>query len=295
MITLDTERGPQEVDWEYIETHLNFAKDLDPSKHQLEKIIGRYHVKEKVRCGLSNCHTPHGRGYVVLTSDGFSTNIGKDCGKHYFGAEFTEMHKQFDRKMTDTINRNALHAFVAQKLDAVEASLTDLFDRANGARWVVQQIGKLKAGPAEIASRISTMTKQRSGTLAIQRKATKREMEAREATGNAGDEYIEETVAVIAGIQAMYPENDLRALLVKSMREKLESFKSQNIGEMESKALKDWVQWVNEIDRTLSAAEASVRFGNELFTKSNLEPLFSLLKQQEDIAIWKAFLNSLPK
>ncbi len=79
---------------------------MNSSEHQLEAIIGRYSFLDKIKCGLSNCHTPHGRGYIVTTKAGLQTNIGKDCGKTYFGVDFETLPKKFDRDMTAAESRS---------------------------------------------------------------------------------------------------------------------------------------------------------------------------------------------
>jgi phage-related tail protein len=41
--------------------------------------------------------------YVVATTHGIETNIGKDRGKMYFGVNFETMSKQFDRDIYGTL------------------------------------------------------------------------------------------------------------------------------------------------------------------------------------------------
>lgn len=78
MITLNTDKGLIRIEaWEDVESRPGFVKNLDPTKHELASIIGRYILKEPIRCGLSNCHTPHAKGYIVTTKEGHETNIGK--------------------------------------------------------------------------------------------------------------------------------------------------------------------------------------------------------------------------
>jgi hypothetical protein len=47
--------------------------------------------------------------YVVATTHGIETNIGKDRGKTYFGVNFETMSKQFDRD----IREKALSIYVS--------------------------------------------------------------------------------------------------------------------------------------------------------------------------------------
>jgi hypothetical protein len=133
MITLNSDRGLVRVeDWEDICTRPGFTGNLNPAKHQLASIIGRYVFGFVIRCGLSNCHTPHTRGYIVTTKDGLETNIGKDCGKVYFGVDFEEQARQFDRDMTDQENRELLWNFTF-KIDEFDERVRALRAGARGA------------------------------------------------------------------------------------------------------------------------------------------------------------------
>lgn len=81
MIAINTAKGPFKVEsWEDVLERPGFTLDLDPNLHKLDSVIGRYVFGDMVRCGLSNCHTPHTRGYIVATKSGRETNIGTDCG-----------------------------------------------------------------------------------------------------------------------------------------------------------------------------------------------------------------------
>ena len=89
MIVLNTGKELVRLEsWADIEGRPGYSDNLDPSQHKLSAILGQYAFSAQIRCGLSNCHTPHHRGYLVVTQSGRETNIGKDCGKTYFGVDF---------------------------------------------------------------------------------------------------------------------------------------------------------------------------------------------------------------
>jgi len=112
VITLSKDNGFVKVErWEDIESLPGFVSNLNPSEHKLKAIIGRYIFKDYIQCGLSNCHTPHGKGYIATTMDGLSINIGKDCGKKYFGVDFETLSNKFDRDYTEAENRERLWSF----------------------------------------------------------------------------------------------------------------------------------------------------------------------------------------
>lgn len=82
-------------DWQEISSRKNYSPDLNIKDRSLEKIIGYYELPEKLKCGLSSCHTPHFKGYLVQTGDGSETNIGNACGKKYFDVVFEQMSVDF--------------------------------------------------------------------------------------------------------------------------------------------------------------------------------------------------------
>ena len=136
MITLNTDNGLVRVErWEDIETLPGYVNDLNPSQHKLKTIRGRYLFKDYIKCGLSNCHTPHGKGYIATTTDGLTTNIGKDCGKKDFGVDFETLSDQFDRDVTAAENRDRLGSFSFQ-LEEFEDRIRQLREGQSGADWV---------------------------------------------------------------------------------------------------------------------------------------------------------------
>lgn len=299
MITLNSEQGWISVEnWEDIKSLPGFVPDLNPSDHKLDSIIGRYLFKDKIRCGLSNCHTLHAKGYIVTTKKGPSTNIGKDCGKSYFGVDFETMQKKFDRDMTESENRNRLFSFSLQ-IDELERVLSVLRQKPRGADWVYKKIRALvsdsKSCPDEVGRRISGMLKNGTNTLTIEREATSSEVDALEAMQGRKlrPHVISEPVADIAGLQALYPENDLKALLVLDLEVNLREFKEKDIDSLTYAELNHWTKWANSVDNTLERATNAVAHGNNLLTQSNLEPFSRVLVKHEDHSLFRAYLRGL--
>src|SRR5579871_2045899 len=115
MITLTTETGLVRIeDWNDVLQRPGFTPNIDPDTVALKAIIGSYAFKTFIPCGLSSCHTPHGRGYLVQAVDGRLTNIGKDCGKKYFSVDFEQMVKIYDRDLRAKERREVLVAFQHQ-------------------------------------------------------------------------------------------------------------------------------------------------------------------------------------
>lgn len=300
MITLNTNKGLVKIEsWNEIESRPGFVKDLNPADHKLDSIIGRYIFKEKIRCGLSNCHTPHAKGYIVTTADGHETNIGKDCGKREFGVDFDTLSNKFDRDITQAENRERLWSFSFQ-LEELENRIAELRRSKNGADWVHKHTHSLlnnnRGCPDEVVRRITSMIKSRSNIISTQREATKQEIEDREAIENRTlprPHYIDVPIAEVAGVDALYPENDLRNLLVKDLETNIKQFREKDIDSLTYEELNYWVKWVGTVEITLERAKSAVESGKRLLSPSNLSPFVKVLTKQGDINSFGDFLKGL--
>lgn len=300
MITLNTEQGLINVEnWEDIESRPGFVTDLNPANHKLEGIIGRYLFKEKIRCGLSNCRTPHAKGYIVTTKDGLSTNIGIDCGRKYFSVDFDNFSKIFERDVTEKENRVRLFSFSFQ-IEELERTISDLRKKEHGADWVYKKTRPLisagKDCPEVIVRRISAMLKNGTNILSVQREATVKEIEVVEAAQNRKVQrphFVDDPIAEIAGIQALYSENDLKKLLVLDLEENLQAFKGKDIDTLSYEELRQWTKWVNSVENTLEKATISVALGNTLLSQSNLELFSQILTKNEEKNLFRQYLKAL--
>jgi hypothetical protein len=244
LITLNSERGLVQIEnWADIEMRPGFIKDLDPSEHKLKAIIGRYVFAEKIRCGLSNCHTPHAKGYIVVTEDGHETNIGKDCGKTYFGVDFEILSANFDRDLTAAQNREALATF-SFHLEELEARVQRLRNSAHGADWVYKSARPLLViglgCPEEVVRRLATMIKSKSNEVTTERQATEEEvhqMEVQEARTVRRPHFVTESIGHLAGTEALYPENDLRQLLILDLETHIREFRDLEIENLRPETL----------------------------------------------------------
>ncbi len=279
MITLNIDHGFRQVTgWEDIEAMPGFQRNLDPSQHKLESIVGRYAFPAYVQCGLSNCHTPHGKGYIAKTVDGALTNIGKDCGKKYFGVDFETLSATFERNLKETEQRERLNSFSLQ-IEGILARVTELREGDNGARWIHKMIEHLKSPrdvPEPIVRQVEVMVKGRTNQLIERRLATKAEREAMAATGQREAYIIDEIIAEVAGVEALYPENDLRMLLVFTIEEPLRQLDKLDIGSLTPAELRKWVKIVDGIEPALERAGQAIVEGRKLLTAENLEPLLRI-------------------
>ena len=282
--------------WDAIESRPGFVTNLDPSLHKLASIIGRYLLRDKIPCGLSNCRTPHAKGYIVVTKDGCETNIGKDCGKTYFGVDFETLSRKFDRDITMKENREKLWSF-SFNMDEV-VSKVEL--RASGADQVYLSTRPLvtpsKGCPVEVIRRIGEMIKTRTNVLSEARQATAQEIEdqeAREGRRLSGPQYREIRIAEIDGLSTLYPENNLRDILVLDLEAKLQRFRETDLDTLTPEELKQWVKWISTVEPSIERAEAIIGAGRRLLKKENLRPFLTILTDEHDVTQFREYLNAI--
>jgi hypothetical protein len=300
VIVLNTAKELVKVEaWAEIEVRPGFTTDLDPRAHTLDAIIGRYVFSDRIRCGLSNCHTPHAKGYIVATKDGHETNIGKDCGRTYFGVDFEALSRKFDQDITEKENREKLWSF-SFRLDELKEQIDDLRSQDRGGNWVYRLTRPLlEAGrgcPPEIVRRLGTMVKTRLPLLTAEREATAQEIENLEAIQGRRlprPHYVEEPFAEVAGLEALYPENDLRDLLVLELGERIKKFEEESIDALSYESLRKWAKWIGTIDATIDKASASIASGRRLLSPENLEPFAHILRDPDAVTQFRTYIRAL--
>lgn len=303
MITINGEKELIRVEnWEDIESRPGFDGRLNPVDHELDAIIGSYVFAEKIPCGLSSCRTLHGRGYLVATKDGRLTNIGKDCGRVYFGVDFETMSRQFDKDIAAKENRERLWSF-SFKTDEIARSIARIRKGENGARgadWVHKMSRPLltmnQGCPDAAVWRVRELLKTGSNDVLMQREATKEEAERADALAGRRlprPHYIEESAGRVAHLDALLTENDLREILVIDLDTNLKAFSDLDIDALSHAKLNQWAKWIGTVDLQLDKATASVQAGLALLAVDNLAPLSALLTKREDISMFRRYLAGL--
>lgn len=298
MITISTNKGLTKIeDWDDIISRPGFAASLNPAEHKLDSVIGRYSFADQIRCGLSNCHKPHNKGYIVATVLGIETNIGKDCGKTYFGIDFELMSKQFDRDITEQENRELLWSF-SHQVGELETNISRIRGGGRGADWVYKHSQSLvnTKVPQEISKTMSGLAKSRSNVLYTERLATEQEVEDIETLQQKKLErphYLQKPSAELAGIEALYPENDLRALLIINLEQNIKIFKTFDIDQLTYEQLVYWKKWTATVAGILEKAALAVEAGRLLLTPKNLSPLLEILKTGVLREQFRSFMDSI--
>jgi hypothetical protein len=203
-------------------------------------IIGGYRFKKLnwVRCGIANCKTTHGRGFVVRSAEGLETNIGHCCGLTFFGAQWKEMLERFETRHKEEVLQDVL-ARVLEKRDTTLKQAEAALGSIDTAAGVVAKITSTldRYGPVKRAFEVC---RKERGSLVYYRTTTEDEREmlhgqtsVRESKGHIDGWHatlVDATLLarqlrfrVIVPLKEIQP-HELRALPTKALEKKLSEF-----------------------------------------------------------------------
>lgn len=283
MIVLNTTKELIKVeDWETILSRPAFTDHLNPADHKLTSIIGSYNFKDKIRCGLSNCHTPHNKGYIAVTTDGRETNMGTVCGKTHFGVEFETFSRQFDEDIQEKRDRDYLWDFHF-KLDNLKSSIDQLRSQHHGGDWAYKKLRAFLDGSrefSEVSKKVGQLIRAGSSELMTTREATEEEVRSIELGAGKSisrPHYIDQKVATLAGIAALYKENDLRDLLIIDLSEGVKAFEAFDIDVMTRAELRKFAKWAGTVESTFERSVQALEIAKQFLTDQNLKPLLTVL------------------
>ncbi len=117
---------------EAITSRPRYRETLDHAQHALKRIVGQYDFPPSLAwpCGLQSCRTSHQRGFLVETTDGYETNIGRICGKNHFGAEaWDRTHSEYKKNRDDQERAQWLEGMLKEKdslLSKIETLVRDI-------------------------------------------------------------------------------------------------------------------------------------------------------------------------
>ncbi len=297
MITLKKERSYVKVNtWDEI-TELNgFRHKLNHKEHQLDEIIGRYIFSEKTSCGLTNCNTPHNKGYIVSTKDGLITNIGKDCGKTYFDVDFHKMAKTFDAAVAEHNHRSNVLDFLFH-IEHRKEEISSLRKTHLGADWLNATKKTLTKTnsliPPAITVAIQRMIRSRNPSIIKPRLATNKEIDIIRASGSPlkTPHYIDEQIGSFRGSESLYKENDIRELLILDLQQNLAALEKLDIKILSQTDLKRWSTWCNDYQQKYQRACEIIENGKNLVVTENLVQFLPLVEDQREQKLFKSFAS----
>ncbi|CAM3462838.1 hypothetical protein PSGL111025_02890 [Psychrobacter glaciei] len=242
-------------DWQDIFTMNNYTDSLDPTKEKLKRVINKYTLPTKGKCGLSNCGTAHNNGYIVETDTGKLTNVGHICGKNHFGVSFQTLEKNFNREYRDRQAKEKIASFKSNSNQYLEKVIAteNTYGKISHIHKLQQFFTHASKGcPSSILEMIKLMVKNRNPTIYKTIKLSKKEYETLKTSGvKAPSRYKEIPIGTIDGLAFLYNENNLR-VYAEDFKNPLDELLNLNISSLSSSQLDRWSKKIGEFDRTIN-------------------------------------------
>ncbi|MFO6493563.1 hypothetical protein [Hafnia alvei] len=287
-------------DWQEISSRKNYSPDLNIKDRSLEKIIGYYELPEKLKCGLSSCHTPHFKGYLVQTGDGSETNIGNACGKKYFDVVFEQMSVDF---------LNALEfAKLKAALTEAKKDIFPLWQKVNAlavghknVEWAIRLHEKVNNTDriGYTAYRLlRDMFAANSGNVMSTRPPTREEIELAQVSGQAVPQSVDIVVGFVSNIDFMSPDNDIKTLYNNDLRGTVQALQDCDLNKISRTKMKPIVKGLNSMDDNIEKTQHRINIARQFFVKENLAQLLEGMTRnknigQADIQRFRDFVETL--
>jgi hypothetical protein len=255
--------------WAEMYERVGFQQYADPDRIQLKEIIGWYSMDVTGPCALTNCGTPHLRGYIVDLGGGRETNIGNLCGKTHFGVVFKRLKDAF------RLERNA------------QRFREDIGARQNEAPTWLERLRHLREGDYQADDCYSRMKKQMQHLLdeqtsrALKRKAQRNDnrivrsvaitaLERASKMFSRDDEYREELIGFVAGIQAAHNYARLSSKRLDVFDAEIKAFAALDAQNLTHKQLQQHGRWMNRLDRAFKDIEEALADCQRFLVPENL-------------------------
>lgn len=253
--------------WQDIFTMSNYTDFLDPAKEKLKRVINKYTLPTKGKCGLSNCGTAHNNGYIVETETGKLTNVGHICGKNHFGVSFQILEKSFNREYRDRKAKEKIASFMGNSSQYLERviAIENKYGKISHIYKLQQFFTHASKGcPPSILVMIKLMVKNRNSTIYKTVKLSKKEYETLETSGvKAPSRYKEVSIDTIDGLAFLYNENNLR-VYAEGFKSPLDELLNLNISSLSSSQLDRWSKRIGEFNRIINQTH-EIMMNSEIF------------------------------
>lgn len=265
----------------------------DGNGRSFGSIVAPYHLSgEMIKCGIKTCRTPHWHGYIITTSDNLETNIGKDCGKKHFKADFTAEMKRHDALYERKLKIERIIS-LKKEAPAMLRQLTDL----------QSQYMKLKSMRFKLRGRLSANDNQRldikakSGDRLLYRYEARTSeeraayLEANPSARKTGIPPKQIPVGEIDGFEFLCAQHSDEEIFnfINPLRQVCNSSQN-NIATWTQASINSTHAWIGRSKTMLPAAMKLVSHGHEFFTEKNITQL-SLI--EIDQAALRSFINDL--
>jgi hypothetical protein len=281
-----------------MEARPNFQKDIDPKLAKPIRILAAYVFKKEVPCGVPDCHEPHGKGYLVLYSNGAEGNMGHVCGEKTFGEEFKVLQRQFQRLSRLLAYRRTIESFQL-RADSIQERIAELRNRPHGADWV-HWSGEhfLERLPDQLRKQLRDRARRGETAVYDIREMTDEEVELERTMLGRGDDSEDDDdqgngskpnahrerritrnlVGHLLGLE-VFTEPSIREVLIEKLQTEVTALNSLRVGLLKENQLRNWSKWCDEVEQAFTRAEALVSAGRSFFQKENVKLFLKLVEQ----------------
>lgn len=275
--------------WDDIYKMSGYTDSLDPKKEKLKQVINKYELPNTGRCGLSNCRTPHNIGCIVETESGRLTNLGNDCGKKYFGENFTSLSNKLSKEI-DYSNK-------IENIKLAKLNIAENYRKLNEieADWkkIESVYRTIKSeGLDGLYDKLEQMKHSKSSIIAIQRRATKSEIELEEVRIGKDVQsplYISEGLGNLKGLSYLTDRVKIKAVIQSNnvILESLDKFDESNTT---FKDLNKMIKDIESLQDSIREAHSIILEGFKLFESDNMKQFTPLISSKRHRKL-KRFLN----
>lgn len=298
-INLGGDQGIVDIpNWEELTSRPRFKTRIDPVKTKIKDVIGWYSFDFEIHCGLP-CNQPHKSGYLVLTEDGYETNVGHICGQELAGAaEFKVMKNRLEAAHKRQEAAESLRVFRSQqtKHQMRFDSLWEIAKAVTPCKTALLNAGEHV--PKAISTQINNSLRTGKATLTRTLKLSKQEVEQAEVVSgkkSTGPQYKEVEIGRLSGLDFFASKHDLRTLLTLGIKFTLEAASEIDIETATDAKLIDLAKRIGDLDQQFKATESAINEAQKFLSGANLKNLEKIDGlTPSDLKSWRRFVKNLP-
>lgn len=255
--------------WAEMYERVGFQQYADPDRIQLKEIIGWYSMDTTGPCALTNCSTPHLRGYIVDLGEGRETNIGNICGFTHFGVVFKQLKDAFQ------LERNA------------QQFREDITARQHEVPSLLSRLKHLRNGDYQADDCYRRMNKQMMHLLdeqtsrALKRRAQRKDNRIVRSVALTADdkatrmfgrdaEYREEVIGIVNGIQATNDYARLSPRKLDTFEAEIRAFAVLDVENLTHRQLKQHARWMSRLEKAFRDLEGVLADCQRFLVPENL-------------------------
>ena len=217
------------------------------------------------------------------------TNLGNDCGKKYFGENFTSLSNKLSREI-DYSNK-------IENIRLAKLNIAENYRKLNEieADWKkIESVYRVikSEGLDGLYDKLEQMKHSKSSIIAIQRRATKSEIELEEVrTGKDVQNpfYISDNLGDLKGLNYLTDRNKIKAIILnnKITLDRLNDFDEDKTT---LKELSKMIKENEKLNDSVREAHSIIADGFELFSADNMRQFAPLLSSKRHRKL-RRFLN----